>query len=68
MEDSLDADLSYGDIESYAHALGLDVSLFYDAVNEGELHMHHVFPIAHPEWPQSQKAIQLISDNATRRL
>ena len=33
MEDSLDADLSYGDIESYAHALGLDVSLFYDAVN-----------------------------------
>ncbi len=42
--------------------------LFYDAVNEGELHMHHVFPIAHPEWPQSQKAIQLISDNATRRL
>ena len=42
--------------------------LFYDALNEGELHMHHVFPIAHPEWPQSQKAIQLISDNATRRL
>ena len=33
MEDSLDADLSYGYIESYAHALGLDVSLFYDAVN-----------------------------------
>ena len=33
MEDSLDADLSYGDIESYAHALGVDVSLFYDAVN-----------------------------------
>ena len=33
MEDSLDADLSFGDIESYAHALGLDVNLFYDAVN-----------------------------------
>ena len=33
MEDALDADLSYGDIESYAHALGLDVSLFYDAVD-----------------------------------
>jgi len=33
MEDALDADLSYGDIESYAHALGLDVSLFYDAVS-----------------------------------
>ena len=42
--------------------------LFYDAKNEGELHMHHVFPIAHPEWPQSVKAIQLISDNATRKL
>ena len=46
----------------------LDNALFYDAANEGELHMHHVFPIAHPEWPQSQKAIQLITDNATRRL
>ena len=33
MEGAIDADLSYGDIESYAHALGLDVSLFYDAVN-----------------------------------
>ena len=33
LEDSLDADISYGDIENYAHALGLDVSLFYDAVN-----------------------------------
>ena len=32
MEDSLDADLSYGDIESYVHALGMDVTLFYDAV------------------------------------
>lgn len=43
-------------------------ALFYDADNEGDLHMHHVFPIAHPEWPQSQKAIQLITDNATRKL
>ncbi len=42
-------------------------ALFYDADNEGDLHMHHVFPIAHPEWPQSQKAIQLITDNATRK-
>ena len=32
MEDALDADLSYGDIESYVHALDLNVSLFYDAV------------------------------------
>ena len=41
--------------------------LFYDAKNEGELHMHHVFPIAHPEWPQSQKAIALIAENAVGR-
>lgn len=33
MEDALDADLAYGDIESYAHALGMDVTLFYDAVD-----------------------------------
>lgn len=46
----------------------LDDALFYDAANEGELHMHHVFPIAHPEWPQSQKAIQLITDNAKRKI
>ena len=46
----------------------LNEPLFYDAENEGEFHMHHVFPVAHPEWPQSQKAIQLIADNATRRL
>lgn len=46
----------------------LSNALFYDAENEGELHMHHVFPIAHPEWPQSQKAIQLVIDNATREL
>ena len=46
----------------------LDNALFYDAANDGELHMHHVFPIAHPEWPQSKKAIELITDNATRRL
>ena len=46
----------------------LDNALFYDAANDGELHMHHVFPIAHPEWPQSKKAIELITDNATRKL
>lgn len=42
-------------------------ALFYDAANDGEYHMHHVFPIAHPEWPQSVKAIELITDNATRK-
>ncbi len=46
----------------------LNEPLFYDAKNDGEYHMHHVFPIAHPEWPQSQKAIELITDNATRKL
>ena len=46
----------------------LDDALFYDAANDGELHMHHVFPIAHPEWPQSKKAIGLITDNATRKI
>lgn len=46
----------------------LNEPLFYDAKNDGELHMHHVFPVAHPEWPQSQKAIGLITDNATRKI
>lgn len=43
-------------------------ALFLDAKNEGDMHMHHVFPIAHPEWPQSKKAIGLITDNATRKI
>ena len=42
-------------------------ALFYDAKNEGDLKMFHVFPIAHPEWPQSQKAIALIAENAVGR-
>ena len=46
----------------------LNEPLFLDAKNEGEFHMHHVFPIAHPEWPQSQEAIRIIADNATRKL
>lgn len=46
----------------------LEKALFFDAKNEGDMHMHHVFPIAHPEWPQSQKAIELITYNATRKL
>ena len=44
----------------------LESALFLDAKNEGDMHMHHVFPIAHPEWPQSQKAIGLITQNANR--
>ena len=46
----------------------LEKALFFEAKNEGDMHMHHVFPIAHPEWPQSQKAIELITYNATRRI
>jgi len=41
--------------------------LFYDAENDGDLIMHHVFPVAHPEWPQSVKAISMIADNAVGR-
>ena len=44
-----------------------DNGMFYDAVNEDDLHMHHVFPIAHPEWPQSVRAIAMIAENAVGR-
>lgn len=42
-------------------------AVYYEAKNEGDLKMHHVFPIAHPEWPQSVKAIELIAENAVGR-
>lgn len=41
--------------------------LYYEGHNEGEFIMHHVYPIAHPEWPQSVKAIELIAENAVGR-
>ena len=41
--------------------------LYYEARNDGELKMFHVFPIAHPEWPQSVKAIEVIAENAVGR-
>lgn len=41
--------------------------LYYEAHNEGELKMFHVFPVAHPEWPQSVKAIEIIAENAVGR-
>lgn len=41
--------------------------LFYEAKNDGELKMHHVYPIAHPEWPQFVKAIEIIAHNAVGR-
>ena len=42
-------------------------ALFDDALNDGDLKMHHVFQIAHPDWPQSQKAIGIIAENAVGR-
>ena len=42
-------------------------ALFDDALNDGDLKMHHVYPIAHPEWPQSVKAIEIIAENAVGR-
>ena len=44
-----------------------DNGMFYDAENEGEYKMFHVFPIAYPEWPQSVKAIEMIAENAVGR-
>ncbi|MBR3280080.1 MAG: alpha/beta hydrolase [Lachnospiraceae bacterium] len=41
--------------------------LYYEGKNDGELKMHHVYPIAHPEWPQSAKAIEVIAENAVGR-
>ena len=42
-------------------------ALYYEGKNDGDLKMHHVYPIAHPEWPQSVKAIETIADNAVGR-
>ena len=42
-------------------------AVYYEGKNEGELKCHHVFPIAHPEWPQSVKAIELLAENAVGR-
>ena len=41
--------------------------VFYEGMNDGELKCHHVYPIAHPEWPQSVKAIELLAENAVGR-
>ena len=41
--------------------------MYYEGRNEGELKMFHVFPVAHPEWPQSVKAIETIAENAVGR-
>lgn len=41
--------------------------IYFEAENDGDRKMHHVFPIAHPEWPESVKAIELIVKNAKGR-
>ena len=41
--------------------------VYYEGRNDGELKCHHVYPIAHPEWPQSVKAIELLAENAVGR-
>ena len=40
---------------------------YYEGENDGELKCHHVYTIAHPEWPQSVKAIELLAENAVGR-
>lgn len=40
---------------------------FYDAANTDDRKMEHVFPIAHPDWPEGSKAIDLLVDNALSR-
>lgn len=37
--------------------------VFYCAVSTPERHMHHVYPIAHPTWPESQEVLELIRAN-----
>ena len=39
---------------------------FYDAVSAGERVMTHVFPIGHQDWPEGQKAIDIISSFARK--
>lgn len=39
---------------------------FYDAVSAGGRVMTHVFPIGHPDWPEGQKAIDIIASFARK--
>lgn len=36
-------------------------AVLYDAVSTEDRKMTHVFPIAHPEWPEGEKTIEIIS-------
>ena len=42
-------------------------AVYFEGKNDGELKCHHVYPIAHPEWPQSVRAIELLAENAVGR-
>ena len=44
----------------------LPQSVLYDAVSAPGRSMTHVFPIAHPEWPEGQKTIEIISSFARK--
>ena len=44
----------------------IDGALYYEGKNDDINKCHHVFPIAHPEWPQSVESIDLIVENALR--
>ena len=37
---------------------------FYNAESAGERMMYHVYPVAHPQWPESQKVIGMFVANA----
>lgn len=50
--------------ENREFADNIEGSLYYEGQNDGDKKCHHVFPIAHPEWPQSVEAIDLIVKNA----
>ena len=39
----------------------LDDCIFYDAEDCDGREMFHVFPIAHPEWPEGEKTLEIIS-------
>ncbi|MBO4637096.1 MAG: alpha/beta hydrolase [Clostridiales bacterium] len=37
---------------------------FYNGKSSGERKMYHVYPISHPEWPESQEIIGMFAENA----
>ena len=52
--------------EKFLKDAGIPVK-FMDAVSADGRDMFHVYPIANPTWPEGEKTIQMISDNANGR-